>query len=163
MATANKRLSFWLNGHLIFMVFFFFLLVFFLRSFQVMLINIDVLGFDMETYVKPIYNFSVIALFFCMFTLLIGYFSYKRLRLLGGLLLSNGLVFLLLAIIMMRWPRFVNLYDVFWYWCGYIAMNIILTVAVISEYETSDHLVKAENDFLLDDEWAKITKDETHT
>ncbi len=111
-----------------------------LRAFQVVLLNISVVGFDWELYRAPSFNFACCALLSCSLTVALGLTIRRRLPVVSSLFLLLGLGFMLLSIVMLVGPRYINIADVFYYWCAFIASNIILTLWAAFLYHRPDVL-----------------------
>lgn len=149
MKIKNVQLLY--TGHLIASIILFFIGLIYLRSLQVVLENIEITGFDPVAYDGPTYNFAKFAVFFCALTIFVGYKTYAKLSVIGVSLLGNGFVFLGLALVMFWVPRYLNLYDVLWYWCFYIFANIVLTIIAIINYEKAASRAPIYEDNILDD------------
>lgn len=149
MKIKNVQLLY--TGNLIASIVLFFIGLIYVRSLQVVIANIEITGFDPMAYDEPTHNFAKIALFFCALTIFVGYKTRTKLALIGACLVGNGFVFLCFALIMFWEPRYLNMYDVFWYWCFYILANIVLTIAAINNYEKARFRTEMYEDNILDD------------
>lgn len=149
MKIKNVQLLY--TGNLIASIILFFIGLIYVRSLQVIIANIEITGFDPIAYGTPTHNFAKFALFFCALTIFVGYKTYEKLALIGTLLVTNGFVFLCFALIMFWEPRYLNLYDVFWYWCFYVLANIVLTILAIINYEKAPSRIAIYEDDILDD------------
>lgn len=98
------------------------------RVFQITLSNISIEGFDWTTYHAPSYSFAICAFVSCSLTVGLGWGIHRRLPVVSSLFLLMGLSFMLLSIVMLTMPRYINISDVFYYWCAFIASNVILTL-----------------------------------
>lgn len=146
-----KTIQFLFTGHLISSIILFFMAVIHVRSLQVVIANIEVMGFDPIAYDQPTHNFAIRAVFFCALTIFVGYKTRKRLSLTGAFLVGNGSCFLGLGLIMFMMPRYLNIYDTFWYWCLSIFVNIVLTMLAIINYEKAIPISPMYEDNILDD------------
>lgn len=149
MKIKNVQLLY--TGNLIASILLFFIGLIYVRSLQVVIANIEITGFDPMAYDEPTHNFAKIAVFFCALTIFVGYKTRIKLALIGAFLVGNGFVFLCFALIMFWKPRYLNMYDVFWYWCFYILANIFLTIAAIINYEKAHFRTPIYEDDILDD------------
>ena len=120
---------------------------YYLRAFQIGLSNIAIVGFNWEAYHAPSYNFALCALVACSLTILLGYTIRQRLPVVGSLMLLLGLVFTLVSAAMLTQPRFINIADVFYYWCAFIASNIILTIWAAILYSRPELLEEEEGPY----------------
>ncbi|WMX15180.1 MULTISPECIES: hypothetical protein [unclassified Aureispira] len=139
------------TGHLISAIILFFMGIIHVRSLQVVIANIEVVGFDPIAYDEPAHNFAIRAVFFCALTIFVGYKTRARLPLIGAFLVGNGSCFLGFGLIMIGVPRYVNMYDAFWYWCFYMGANLILTIIAIAQYEKAAPITPIYQDNVLDD------------
>jgi hypothetical protein len=113
--------------------------------------NIEMVGFNPVAYDEPTHNFAKVAVFFCALTIFVGDRTRTKLSLIGVFFMVNGFLFLCLALIMFLRPRYLNMYDVFWYWCFYILANIVLTIIAIINYEKAPSKTPIYEDNILDD------------
>lgn len=146
-----KTMQFLFTGHLISSIILFFIAVIHIRSLQVVIANIEATGFDPIAYDEPTHNFALRAVFFCALTIFVGYKTRRRLTLIGIFLMGNGSCFLGLSVLMFSVPRYLNMYDTFWYWCLYIFANIVLTILAIVNYEKANPISPMYDDNILDD------------
>lgn len=109
-----------------------------LRAFQIGLANIAIVGFSWDAYHAPSYNFALCALVACSLTVVLGYTIRQRLPVVGALLMVVGLVFTLLSAVMLTLPRWINIADVFYYWCAFIASGVMLTLLASLLYNRPD-------------------------
>ena len=149
MKIKNVQLLY--TGHLIASIILFFIGLVYVRSLQVVIANIEITGFDPAAYDQPTYNFAKFAVFFCALTIFVGYKTRGRLPLIGTFLVGNGFVFCCFALIMFWSPRYLNMYDMFWYWCFYILANIVLTILATINYEAAAPRIPIYEDNILDD------------
>ncbi|MBL4648229.1 MAG: hypothetical protein JKY03_00750 [Aureispira sp.] len=149
MKIKNVQLLY--TGHLIASIILFFIGLIYIRSLQFVIANIETTGFDPVAYDEPTHNFAKVAVFFCALTIFVGYKTRAKLSLTGAFLVGNGFVFLCLAVIMFWVPRYLNLYNVYWYWCFYILANMVLTIIAIINYEKAAFLAPIYEDNILDD------------
>ena len=148
MKIKNVQLLY--TSHLIASIVLFFIGLIYVRSLQVIIANIEITGFDPMAYDKPTHNFAKIAIFFCALTIFVGHKTRSKLALIGAFLVGNGFVFLCFALIMFWKPRYLNMYDVFWYWCFYILANIVFTILAIINYEKAPSKIPIYEDNILD-------------
>ena len=118
-----------------------------LRAFQIGLANIAVVGFNWDAYHAPSYNFALCALVACSLTILLAYTIRKRLPVVGAILMLLGLSFTILSLFMLTMPRYVNIADVFYYWCAFVASNIILTLWAALLYQRPELLDEEEGPY----------------
>lgn len=117
------------------------------RAFQIVLSNISVDGFNWTTYHAPSYNFALYALVSCSLTVGLGWALRRRLPVVSSLFLLMGLSFMLLSLVMLSMPRFINIADVFYYWCAFIASTFILTLWAGFLYHRPDVLEEEEGPY----------------
>lgn len=139
------------TGHLIASIILFFIGLIYIKSLQVVIANIEITGFDPIAYDEPTHKFARRAVFFCALTIFVGYKTCARLPLIGAFLVGNGACFFCFALIMFLVPRYLNMYDAFWYWCFYILINIVLTIIAIINYEKATLKTPIYEDNILDD------------
>ena len=149
MKIKNVQLLY--TGHLIASIILFFIGLIYARTLQVVIANIEITGFDPAAYDEPTHNFAKIAVFFCALTIFVGYKTRAKLPLIGAIIIGNGFVFCCFAVVMFWEPRYLNMYDVFWYWCFYILANIVLTIMAIINYEKAGDRAPIYEDNILDD------------
>lgn len=120
---------------------------YYLRAFQVVLSNIPIVGFDWDIYHAPSYSFAWCALVSCSLTVFLGFTIRRRLPVVSSLFLLIGLGFALLGIALLTMPRYVNIADVFYYWCAFIASNVLLTLWAAFLYHRPDLLEEEEGPY----------------
>lgn len=114
-------------------------------------INIKTTIYRLLFYEEPTHKFAIRAVFFCALTIFVGYKTHTRLPLIAAFLVGNGFIFSTFALVLFTIPRYLNMYDAFWYWCIHILANVVLTIIAIINYEKVAPRTPLYEDIILDD------------
>ncbi len=137
--------------HIIAMIILFCLGIIYIREFQIVIATIETWGFDPIAYATPSRNFAKRALFFCLFTMFVGFRTWSKMPTTGSLLLMGGGVFFVFAATMLIVPRYANIQEVFPYWGGYILGALLLTIVASLKFEQAPIIKPDYGDDILDE------------
>ncbi len=112
-----------------------FLTYFYGYIFRINVQNIEIQGFDFETYAAPTQGFAWRSLVVCAWTVFIGIKIRQSLELLSSLMMGLGGLFALLSLGMLFFSRQLTIADVLYYWYFYGAATIFLTVLAFLFYD----------------------------
>lgn len=141
----------WHIGHIFALAVLFFIGFIFIREMRVVLMMIEIDGFDPIAYEQPTYKFAIRGAFFALLTILVGYKTRIENLIIGNLLFLLGGIFFLVAGAMIYSPKHINILYLNWYWNVYAGIGAFLSFAAIFGWGRKITPLSKYNDEILDD------------